>query len=275
MRGPRRHFTHSKVMAWVAFDRAVKTVEQLRPRRAGRPLAARCATRSTTRCCDEGFNAERGAFTQYYGSDRARRELLLIPLVGFLPATDPRVVGTVDAIERELVRGGFVERYRADEENADVDGLPPGEGAFLPCSFWLADNLALQGRHDEARELFERLLGAAQRPRPALRGVRPRARPPGRQLPAGVHAHRHRRDRVHAVRARPVAESDPLDTARMCVPPSSAPGSRQASISTSRKRSSQASFATERKLAAEAATVRRGCRSNSASRLLHWYRRQR
>ena len=106
----------------------------------------------------EGYNVERGAFTQFFGSDRLDASCLLIPLVGFLPATDERVVGTVRAIEQDLMRGGFVERYRADEENADVDGLPPGEGAFLPCSFWLAAVLAQQGRHDEAVELYERLL---------------------------------------------------------------------------------------------------------------------
>jgi GH15 family glucan-1,4-alpha-glucosidase len=95
---------------------------------------------------------------QFYGSDRLDASLLLIPLVGFLKADDPRVVGTVDAIQRELLRDGFVERYRADEENVGVDGLPPGEGVFLPCSFWLAAVLAQQGRHEEALALFERLL---------------------------------------------------------------------------------------------------------------------
>ena len=107
----------------------------------------------------EGFNAERGAFTQFFGSDRLDASCLLIPLVGFLPATDERVVGTVRAIESELLRSGFVERYRADDENAGVDGLPPGEGAFLPCSFWLAAVRYQQGRRDEAVELYERVLG--------------------------------------------------------------------------------------------------------------------
>jgi GH15 family glucan-1,4-alpha-glucosidase len=106
----------------------------------------------------EGYNTERGSFVQYYGSDRLDASLLLIPLVGFLRADDPRMVGTVEAIQRELLRDGFVERYRADEENIGVDGLPPGEGVFLPCSFWLAAVLAQQGRYDEALELFERLL---------------------------------------------------------------------------------------------------------------------
>jgi GH15 family glucan-1,4-alpha-glucosidase len=158
VRGPRRHFTHSKVMAWVAFDRAVKTIQRFeRNGPLDRWKAARKAIRAEV--LREGYNAERGTFTQYFGSDRLDASCLLIPLVGFLPATDERVVGTVRAIEKELLRDGFVERYLADEENADVDGLPPGEGAFLPCSFWLAAVLHQQGRHREARDLYERLLG--------------------------------------------------------------------------------------------------------------------
>jgi GH15 family glucan-1,4-alpha-glucosidase len=157
VRGPRRHFTHSKVMAWVAFDRAVKTIE-----RWGReaPLDRLKATRDAIRedVLRHGYNADTGTFVQYYGSDRLDASLLLIPLVGFLPAKDPRVVATVAAIERDLLRGGFVERYRADHENVEVDGLPPGEGVFLPCSFWLAAVLHQQGRHEEAVDLYERLL---------------------------------------------------------------------------------------------------------------------
>ena len=157
VRGPRRHFTHSKVMAWVAFDRAVKTIQRFgREGPLDRMRAAREDVR--TEVLREGYDAERGSFVQFYGSDRLDASLLLIPLVGFLPATDKRVVGTVDAIQRELMRDGFVERYRADEENVGVDGLPPGEGVFLPCSFWLAAVLAQQGRRDEAVELYERLL---------------------------------------------------------------------------------------------------------------------
>ena len=158
VRGPRRHFTHSKVMAWVAFDRAVKTVELLgRDGPLERWKAARAAIKDEV--LREGYNVERKAFTQFFGSDRLDASCLLIPLVGFLPATDERVVGTVAAIEEELVRDGFVQRYLADEENTGVDGLPPGEGAFLPCSFWLAAVLHQQGRRDEAVELYERLLG--------------------------------------------------------------------------------------------------------------------
>jgi GH15 family glucan-1,4-alpha-glucosidase len=157
VRGGRRHFTHSKVMCWVAFDRAVNAVELLG--RAG-PVERWRSIRDEIKAqvLEEGWNAEVGAFVQSYGSDRLDASLLMLPLVGFLPAKDPRMVSTVAAIERDLLRDGFVERYRADAENVDVDGLPPGEGAFLPCSFWLVQNLALQGRRDEALELFERLL---------------------------------------------------------------------------------------------------------------------
>jgi GH15 family glucan-1,4-alpha-glucosidase len=158
VRAPRRHFTHSKVMAWVAFDRAVRSVEEL-------PLDGPIDRWRTLReeihrdVCREGFDAERGAFTQSYRSPRLDASLLMMPLVGFLPVDDARVAGTVAAIERELMRDGFVERYRADEENVDVDGLPPGEGVFLPCSFWLVQVRALQGRLTEAQQLFDRLLG--------------------------------------------------------------------------------------------------------------------
>ena len=157
VRGPQRHFTHSKVMAWVAFDRGVKLMQ-----RFGRkgPLDRWKGIRKAIReeVLREGYSADRGTFVQYYGSDRLDASLLLIPLIGFLKADDPRVVGTVEAIQRELMRDGFVERYRADEENVEVDGLPPGEGVFLPCSFWLAAVLAQQGRRKEAVELYERLL---------------------------------------------------------------------------------------------------------------------
>jgi GH15 family glucan-1,4-alpha-glucosidase len=155
VRGPRRHFTHSKVMAWVAFDRAVKAVERYgAPGPVDRWRQVRDEVHAEV--CRDGFNARRNAFTQYYGSEDLDASLLMIPLVGFLPATDPRVAGTVSAIERELMWNGFVQRYRPQEH---VDGLPGGEGAFVACTFWLADNYALQGRHDEALRTFERLLG--------------------------------------------------------------------------------------------------------------------
>jgi GH15 family glucan-1,4-alpha-glucosidase len=156
VRGPRRHFTHSKVMAWVAADRAVKAVE--RHGREG-PVHRWRVLRDTIHAdvCVNGFNAERNAFVQFYGSGRLDASLLMIPLVGFLPANDPRVVGTVEAIQRDLMDEGLVRRYATDDPG--VDGLPPGEGAFLPCTFWLVDNLAMMGRYDEARAIFERLVG--------------------------------------------------------------------------------------------------------------------
>jgi GH15 family glucan-1,4-alpha-glucosidase len=144
-------------MAWVAFDRAVRYVERLG--REG-PVERWRAIRDEIKAdvLAHGYDAPLGTFVQFYGSDRLDANLLLIPLVGFLPAGDERVVRTVEAIQRDLTRDGFVERYRADEENVGVDGLPPGEGVFLPCSFWLVAVLAQQGRVDEAVELFERLL---------------------------------------------------------------------------------------------------------------------
>jgi GH15 family glucan-1,4-alpha-glucosidase len=154
VRGPPRHFTHSKVMAWVAADRAVKTIEQFgAPGDADRYRALRDTIHAQV--CAEGFNPSVSAFTQYYGSMEPDASLLMLPLVGFLPATDPRIVGTVKLIQDRLDKEGFVYRY---ETETGVDGLPPGEGTFLLCSFWLADNLALMGRHAEARELYEKLL---------------------------------------------------------------------------------------------------------------------
>jgi GH15 family glucan-1,4-alpha-glucosidase len=157
VRGPRRHFTHSKVMAWVAADRAVRICEEFaQPGPTERWRALR--ERIHAQVCERGYDSERGAFVQSYGSKLLDAALLMIPLVGFLPAEDERVRNTVETIRRELVEDGFVRRYEESDESAEVDGLPPGEGAFLPCTFWLADNLALVGRVDEARELYERLL---------------------------------------------------------------------------------------------------------------------
>jgi GH15 family glucan-1,4-alpha-glucosidase len=154
VRGPRRQFTHSKVMAWVAFDRSVKAVEQFGvdgPADRWRQLRDEVHAE----VCRAGYDAERNTFTQFYGSRELDASLLMIPLVGFLPPEDPRVSGTVLAIERELMWRGFVRRYRPRQH---IDGLPGGEGAFLACTFWLADNYALQGEHDKARRLFERVL---------------------------------------------------------------------------------------------------------------------
>lgn len=156
VRGPRRHFTHSKVMAWVAIDRAIRTVEEFG---APGPVERWRQVRAEIhrQVCDEGFNAQVGAFTQYYGSDDLDASLLMLPLVGFLPPDDPRVVATIEAIERDLVDGGFVLRYRT-KETGDVDGLVGREGAFLACSFWLADCLELIGRSHDAHQLLDRLL---------------------------------------------------------------------------------------------------------------------
>ena len=154
-RGPRRHFTHSKVMAWVVFDRAVRLAEQFE---LDAPLDRWRQIRDEIHAevCDKGYDSERGTFTQYYGSKELDASVLNIPLVGFLPGTDERVTGTIDAITRELGRDGFVSRYSTAQTD---DGLAGDEGQFLACSFWLVSALALNDRVDEARALFERLLG--------------------------------------------------------------------------------------------------------------------
>jgi GH15 family glucan-1,4-alpha-glucosidase len=159
VRGPRRHFTHSKVMAWVAMDRAVRAVTESgldgpvdRWRTTAEAIHAEV--------CEKAYDPAQEAFTQSYGAAALDASVLMMPLVGFLPATDPRIKGTVAAIERTLVPNGLVLRYSAGD-SADVDGLPPGEGAFLPCSFWLADVYGLSGRLAEGRALFERLRGLA------------------------------------------------------------------------------------------------------------------
>ena len=158
IRGEPRHFVHSKVMAWVAFDRAVRSVEEhASPGRGDHWRAVRDEIHADV--CARGFDGELGSFVQAYGSKELDASLLLIPLVGFLPASDPRIRGTIAAIERDLMAGGFILRYRTVD--AGVDGLPAGEGVFLPCSFWLVDCLELIGRHDDAVALFERLLALA------------------------------------------------------------------------------------------------------------------
>jgi GH15 family glucan-1,4-alpha-glucosidase len=155
VRGPRRHFTHSKVMAWVAMDRAVRMVEEFGHQG---PVARWQEIRAQIHdeVCAKGYNSEVGAFTQYYGSEELDASLLMIPLVGFLPASDDRVRSTIEAVERDLTEDGFVMRYR-DQAHL-VDDLDGGEGAFLACSFWMADCLHMIGRHEDARRLFERLL---------------------------------------------------------------------------------------------------------------------
>lgn len=156
LRGPRQHFTHSKLMAWVAADRAVRSVEQFGldgPVDEWRTLRDDISD-DLLRC---GYDAERHTFTQFYGSAELDAAVLMIPLVGFLPIDDERVTGTVAAIEKELLVDGFVQRH-TQHAAADTNALPPGEGAFLACTFWLADNYSLMGRTDDAKVLFERLL---------------------------------------------------------------------------------------------------------------------
>lgn len=157
VRGGRRHFTHSKVMCWVAVDRAIQGAER---HGGAAPLERWRKLRDEIHedVCTNGFDAERGTFVQSYGSKALDASLLLIPLVGFLPSDDPRVAGTVEAIGRELMVDGLVLRYRTE---GAVDGLPPGEGAFLACSFWYVDNLVMLGRHGEAEAMFRRLAGLA------------------------------------------------------------------------------------------------------------------
>jgi GH15 family glucan-1,4-alpha-glucosidase len=157
VRGPRRHFTHSKVLAWAAFDRAVKQAEAFEPDSPADRWRQACDA-IHEQVCREGYDAERGTFTQYYGSRELDASVLLIPVLGFLPPDDERVRGTIEAIRRELTQDGFVYRYATGNGEGTVDGLEGKEGAFLPCSFWLADALAMVGRVDEARRLFEELL---------------------------------------------------------------------------------------------------------------------
>jgi GH15 family glucan-1,4-alpha-glucosidase len=154
VRGGRKHFIHSKVMAWVAFDRAVRSAEQFG---LEAPLADWRSIRDQIHAevCERGFDAAQNSFVQFYGSSALDASLLLIPIVGFLPADDPRIRGTLAAIERHLLQNGFVMRYQT---GSGTDGLPAGEGAFLACSFWLVDNYVLQQRYEEARGLFQRLI---------------------------------------------------------------------------------------------------------------------
>ncbi|MFI1408903.1 glycoside hydrolase family 15 protein [Streptomyces sp. NPDC020707] len=158
VRGPARHFVHSKVMAWVAVDRAVKLVED---GHADGPVEQWRQLRDTIHqdICTNGYDAERNTFTQFYGSQELDAALLLIPQVDFLPADDKRVIDTIEAVQRELsTPDGLLLRYPTSGDDPGVDGLPGDEGAFLVCAFWLVKDLAMIGRHDDARTLFERLL---------------------------------------------------------------------------------------------------------------------
>ncbi len=160
VRGPRRHFTHSKVMTWVAFDRAVKTVERFG---AEGPVDRWREIRQEIHddVCEKGYDPKRNTFTQYYGSTELDAATLMIPAVGFLPPDDARVIGTIDAIQEELVPDGYVRRYTTASSAGSVDGLKGVEGAFLPCTCWLADALAFCGRREEAKEVFERVVSIA------------------------------------------------------------------------------------------------------------------
>ena len=182
IRGPLRHFTHSRVMVWAAFDRAIRGVEK-----HGLPGPVEKWRDLRDQVRDEilakGFNAKRNTFTQHYDTDEVDASLLLIPICGFLPPDDPKVLGTIDAIVQDLMHEGLLLRYRTD---CGVDGLPGSEHPFLACSFWLVQALALAGRHDQARELMDRLVALVNDVGLALRGVRPEGPSDGRQLPPGV-----------------------------------------------------------------------------------------
>jgi GH15 family glucan-1,4-alpha-glucosidase len=156
IRGPQRHFTQSKVMAWVAFDRGAKIAERLGRTELPIERWRKLADEVKAEVCEKGFDKKRNSFVQYYGADQLDSSLLMLARVGFLPPDDPRIIGTVEAVQRELMVDGFVMRYPTADGDS-VDGLPAGEGTFLLTTFWLVDNLALIGREDEARELFERL----------------------------------------------------------------------------------------------------------------------
>ena len=157
VRGPRRHFTHSKVMAWVAFDRGLRLIEEL-GREGPEDRWREVRDEIKAEVLERGYDEELGSFVGFYGSKRVDASLLTIPLYGFLPPDDPRVRGTLEAVRRELLVDGFVQRYKHDAATEDIDGLPPGEGAFFLCSFWFVDNLVLLGELDEAQQMFERLL---------------------------------------------------------------------------------------------------------------------
>ncbi|MGY4975596.1 glycoside hydrolase family 15 protein [Streptomyces sp. 900105755] len=157
VRGGRRHFVHSKVLVWVAADRAVRTLEEHAELKGELTRWRALRDEVHREVCEKGYDPKRNTFTQYYGSRELDAALLLIPRVGFLPPDDPRVVGTVDAIRDDLGQGGFLRRY--DTDAIGVDGMPGGEGVFLACSFWLVDALHMTGRTDDAKELFERLVG--------------------------------------------------------------------------------------------------------------------
>ena len=188
VRGDARHFTYSKVMAWVAFERGVRAVKRLGLEGPIERWEALCR-QIHAEVCAKGFDAGKGSFVQSYGSRELDASLLMLPMVGFLPPDDPRVRGTIAAVERELLVDGFLLRY---DTRAGTDGLPGREGAFLACTFWLVDAYVLMKRIDDARRLYERLLALRNDVGLLSEEYDPVAEAAGRQLPAGVLAHRAR-----------------------------------------------------------------------------------
>jgi GH15 family glucan-1,4-alpha-glucosidase len=154
VRGPRRQFTHSKVMCWYAFDSAIKSCERF-GMKGSLDRWREVREEIHMEVCRNAFDPDLGSFVQSYGSKEVDASLLMIPKVGFLPVTDEKVQGTIRAIEKLLMRDGYVLRYNTEE---NIDGLTPGEGVFLPCSFWLADVYLMSGRYEEGKQLFERLM---------------------------------------------------------------------------------------------------------------------
>ncbi len=187
VRGGRRHFTHSKMMAWVAVDRMTRIVEEFTPPddpvRGILPRLQALRDRIHRNVCEHGFDRKQNAFTQAYNLPALDAGVLLMPALGFLPASDPRVQGTIKAIERELMPDGFVLRYKPEHTN---DGLAGTEGAFLACSFWLVDAYAYSGRRKDAEALFERLIGLRNDLGLLSEEYEPTLGTPHRQLPAGV-----------------------------------------------------------------------------------------
>ncbi len=186
IRGPRQHFTHSKAMAWLAFDRAIKSAQAFGlPGEIDRWRLIREEIHNDV--CTRGYDSDTGSFVQAYGTKQLDASLLLLPAIGFLPPDDVRIRGTVAAIERDLLVGGLVRRY---DTETSADGLPPGEGLFLACSFWLVDAYLMLGRRDDAVELFERLLSLRNDLGLLSEQYEPRDAPPGGQFSAGLFASR-------------------------------------------------------------------------------------
>ena len=197
IRGPQRHFTHSRVMVWVGLRPRDRGGRGARPRRAGRASGGGCATRCATRSSSTGYDPERNTFTQHYDTDEVDASLLVLSDVGFIDGDDPRMLGTIKAVEEDLMRDGLLLRYRTE---SGVDGLSGDEHPFLACSFWLVSAYALAGRLDDAHALMRAAAGAAQRRGAALRGVR-------RRRASGSSATSRRRSRTSRSSARPTSST--------------------------------------------------------------------